>query len=282
MLFMERRQLKRLLEGFLSEDLGSGDVTSSFTPNRKVNARIISNSNGYVSGISELKLLFTGHRIKVKALSKDGGRVRKGQTVLSLTGMSRDILAVERTALNMLSHMSGVTTATRVYAGALAKSKSHAKVAATRKTMPGLRYFDKKAVVLGGGLSHRMGLHDWILIKDNHLKAFGNDVVAAVEAAKKSGVRAKIEVEVQRAYDALAAATYGANIIMFDNMPPKQVADSVRLLKAAGLRRRVILEVSGGVTLKTIGSYGKTGVDWISVGRITHSAPALDFSLDFD
>ncbi|MFH1055033.1 MAG: carboxylating nicotinate-nucleotide diphosphorylase [Candidatus Altiarchaeota archaeon] len=277
---MDDRGLGKRVEVMLREDVGSGDVSSSFTPNKRVKAVIISNSSGFVSGVHELQILFKTHHIQVRSHVKDGGVVRRGRVVLTLEGRARDILSVERTALNILSRMSGITTLTRKYADKLRKAGSKAKVAATRKTTPGFRYFEKRAVVLGGGLPHRMGLYDMVLIKDNHLRLFDCDVRRALDAASNAKKKYKVEIEVASVKDALAAAKSGADILMFDNMQPSSIRKSVALLEKKGLRRRVLLEASGGVTLDNLGAYGMTGVDWISVGRLTHSAEALDFSLE--
>jgi nicotinate-nucleotide pyrophosphorylase (carboxylating) len=179
---MDYSDVSRRLEAVLREDVGSGDVTTSLTPNRRIRAVITSSAGGYVSGVQELMILFKSHHIVAKAHVRDGGRLRAGQKVFTLEGMSRDLLPVERTALNILSRMSGITTTTRLYVEALRKMRSKAKIVATRKTTPGLMRLEKKAVRLGGGLTHRMGLYDMILIKDNHLMLFAGDVAAAMKA----------------------------------------------------------------------------------------------------
>jgi nicotinate-nucleotide pyrophosphorylase (carboxylating) len=277
---MDDRVLASLLEDMLCEDVGSGDVTSAFTPDKNVKAVIKSTKKGFISGIYEVKLLLRRHGVKARAHVKDGGAVRCGQTVLTLQGGARDILTLERTVLNVLSRMSGVTTLTRRYVDAVRKTRSKARVAATRKTTPGFRHFEKKAVVLGGGVPHRMGLYDMVLIKDNHLALFGKDVRAALTAAHKSGTKSKVEVEVSSVKDALTAAECTPDAIMLDNMRLGDIRTVVSVLQGMGCRRSILLEVSGGVTLKNISHYAKTGVDWISVGRLTHSAPTLDFSLE--
>jgi nicotinate-nucleotide pyrophosphorylase (carboxylating) len=277
---MDDRELSELLEDMLREDVGSGDITSSFTPNKPVKAVITVNGSGFISGVHEVNLLFRKHNIKVKSYVKEGYRVRYRQQVFTLEGKARDILSVERTALNLLSRMSGITTLTRKYVDALKKAGSKCRVVATRKTTPGLRYFEKKAVILGGGLPHRRGLYDMILIKDNHLKLFNNDIERALDAACKSRIKSKIEIEVSSVKDALIAARGKPDMIMFDNMKSRQVRGAVEELKKAGLRKHILLEVSGGITLRNIRYYAKTGVDWISVGRLTSSAPALDYRLD--
>lgn len=254
-------------------------MTAAFTPNRQVRAEIVSSSSGFVSGVEEASLLFKLHNIKARAHMRDGQRLRPGQLVFTLSGKSRDILVVERIALNLLSRMSAVTTATRQYIDALRGAKSRAKIAATRKTSPGFMRLEKKAVALGGGVTHRMGLYDMILVKDNHLMLFGNDVKKALDAANRARKGLKVEVEVASVRDAVIAAENGADIVMFDNMSPKQIRTAVGLLKKCGLRRKVLLEVSGGVTLKNLRRYSGLDVDWISTSKLTSSATGLDFTL---
>jgi nicotinate-nucleotide pyrophosphorylase (carboxylating) len=278
---MDVKGLSRHLEVLLSEDLGSGDITAAITPNRRVRAEIVCKQAGYVSGIYELKVLFKNHGIRAVSHVRDGSRVRPGQRIFTLYGMSRVILPIERLALNLLSRMSAVTTITRAYVDELRKVSRTCRIAATRKTSPGLRYFEKKAVVLGGGVTHRFGLYDMILIKDNHMVLFGNDVRVALAAAERSKVKSKVEIEVTSVSDAILAVQLGADIVMFDNMSPPQVRKAVAQLVKMGLRGKVLLEVSGGINMKTLNAYGRCGVDWISIGRITHSAPAIDYSLEF-
>jgi nicotinate-nucleotide pyrophosphorylase (carboxylating) len=277
---MEDRALLKQLDAILLEDVGPGDITSQAAPNRRVRAVIDSTAAGYVSGIRELKILFAHNGIRAKAHVLDGAKISKGQTVFTLEGRVRDLLPVERAALNILFRMSGITTLTRKYVGELKKVKSKARVAATRKSAPGLMRLDKKAVLLGGGITHRMGLYDMFLIKDNHLKVFGGDIAAAVAAARKHKPKVPVEVEVVSSGEALKAAAAGADMILLDNMKPVEIRRTEAALKKAGLRRGVLLEVSGGVSLENIREYGKAGADWISIGRLTHSAPALDFTLE--
>jgi nicotinate-nucleotide pyrophosphorylase (carboxylating) len=277
---MKNRSIKKLLKDMVKEDVGVGDLTSSFTPNKKIQAVIKAKEAGYISGIDELQILFKLHRIKTKSLVSDGDYVKAGSVVFELEGRARSILTVERTALNIISRMSGITTLTRKYVEVLRKIKSKSRITATRKTTPLLRYFEKKAVVVGGGLTHRMGLYDMVLIKDNHLKLFDGDVEDALKAARKAKIKSKIEVEVNNKRDAIKAAESMADVIMLDNMKPREIRDVVSELKARGLRKNVLLEVSGGINLRKIRSYASFDVDWISVGELTHSADALDFSLD--
>ncbi len=267
---------KRFLE-MIEEDQGDLDITTEFTPNKKVRAEIIANEEGIVSGIYELEVLFRLFDIRAKPLVRDGEKIKKEQQVFSLMGDSKDILLVERTALNILSRMSGVSTLSREF---INKTKRfNVKVAATRKTTPLFSYFEKRAVKIAGGDMHRFNLSDEVLIKDNHLRMFG-DVGKAVKTAKKStSFTKKVEIEVNNTRDAILAVKNGADIIMLDNMSVENIRETIYKLEEEGLREKVIIEVSGRINLDNVVRYAETGVDVISIGQITHSAPALDFSL---
>jgi nicotinate-nucleotide pyrophosphorylase (carboxylating) len=271
-----------LLRQYLAEDAGSGDVTTAITPKKQVRARIISKSKGIASGIDELSLLFRLSRIKATAHIKEGGKINPGKLIFTLRGSSASILPVERTALNILGRMSGVATLTCEYAQKLRVKGSKTRVAATRKTTPGFRYFEKKAVVTGGGLPHRMGLYDMVLLKENHLRQFNGDIRRAVMSARKKQPNMAVEVEVSSEQECLESARAGADIIMFDNMSAQDIRASVKALKGEGLRDTLSLEASGGISLSNIGSYASIGLDWVSVGELTHSYPSLDFTLLFD
>jgi nicotinate-nucleotide pyrophosphorylase (carboxylating) len=277
---MQQKILERKLLGMVEEDLGLYDLTTVFTPCRKVRAKIIARDLGVVCGIYELQILFNLFNIKSETPLKDGDKIRRNQEIFSLKGNSKDILTVERTALNILSKMSGVGTLTREFVGKVQGVNPKIRIAATRKTTPLFGYFEKKAVKAGGGDTHRLGLGDEVLIKDNHLRLFGDDVAKAIKTAKKeTSFSHRIEIEVDNVGDALTAAKTGADIIMLDNMSVGEIKKTVSALEKEGLRGDVLLEVSGGITLENISGYAKTGVDVISTGALTHSAPALDFSL---
>ena len=271
---------KRLLQ-MVEEDLGPCDVTTVFTPDRKVKAEIVAKEEGIVSGVSELSALFRLFSIKAQPLLSDGQKVKKKQRIFLLEGRSKDILVVERTAVNIISRMSGIATLTKKYVDKAASANPKARVAATRKTTPMFGFFEKKAVMAGGGDTHRLGLYDLVLIKDNHLRLFGDNAASALKAARReTSFSHKIEIEIKKEKDAYIAAEYGADIVMLDNMTVSEVKKIVSGLEKRGLRSKVLLEVSGGIDLENIGEYAKTGVDILSVGRITHSAPALDMSLE--
>ncbi len=278
---MNDRLLEKRLMQMVGEDLGPCDITTAFTPDKKVKAEIVAKEDGIVSGISELSALYRLFSIKAQVLLSDGQKVKKKQRIFLLEGNTKDILVTERTAINIISRMSGIATITKKYVDKAASANPKIRVAATRKTTPLFGFFEKKAVTAGGGDTHRLGLYDLVLIKDNHLRVFGDNAASALKAARKeTSFSHKIEIEVRKAEDAYLAAEYGADIVMLDNMSVPETKKIVSGLEKRGLRSRVLLEVSGGITLENIGEYAKTGVDVLSVGRITHSAPALDMSLE--
>jgi len=217
--------------------------------------------------------------LKVKAEVADGDRIRNKQSLIEVSGDAQTILSVERTLLNLLSRMSGIATTTRTLIEKLEKSGAKAKIAATRKSPPGMLYFDKRAVVIGGGDPHRLHLDDMILIKDNHLSIVGNVEVAVKKAKARSSFTKKIEVEVTTTEEAMKAAQAGADIIMLDNFSPKKVRDAREVLQKAGFSS-VLLEASGGITGKTFLEYAAARVDVISMGELTNSVKALDISLE--
>ncbi len=277
---MHRKILEGKLLQFVKEDAGVSDITLHFTPDKKVSAEIIANDTGILAGAHELNTLFELFGVKVKKHSNDGDKIRKGQAVFILTGNSRDILLVKRTALSILSRMSGIATATKQFIDSAKKSNPRVRVAATRKTTPGFRYFEKCAVRVAGGDTHRLTLSEEVLIKKEHLKLF-KDLASAIQAAKRqTSFVHKIEVEVDKVENALIAAKEGADIIMLDNMSAGNVQKTIKKLNELGLRKNVILEVSGGITLQNIQTYAKAGPDIISVGEITKNTKAIDFSLN--
>ena len=202
---------------------------------------------------------------------------RSNQTILEIKGNAAAILSCERTALNLLSRMCGITTKTSQLCKLIKSVNRKAELFATRKTAPGLRYFDKKAVEIGGGKKHRMTLDDMIMFKDNHI-AVEKSIVELISKAKKT--RKKIEVEVENKADAILAATLGVDIIMFDNFTPRQIKNTIKNLNDLNLRKHVKLEASGRINEKNITQYGKTGVDMISIGEITNSVEGVDLSLE--
>jgi len=271
---MDEHSLKRKLAQMIAEDVGRGDLTLKYTPQNTVKAEVKAKQECILSGVEEVSLLFEMYGVKYKNLVKDGDSIKKNTILFNITGSSHDILLVERTALNLLSIMSGISTTTSRYV----KNAGNVKVAATRKTHPLLRYFEKKAVEAGGGISHRMGLDDMVLIKDNHLTLF-KSIGGAVKSAKCDPYH-KIEVEAATTEMALEASKAGADVVMLDNMTPAQIVKTIKALEKDGVRENVVIEASGGITLETIREYSKTGVDIISTSALT-MAPAIDFSMKF-
>jgi nicotinate-nucleotide pyrophosphorylase (carboxylating) len=278
---VEEVAFKRFLE-FLEEDIPFWDTTSAAVvpEDAVVRAHVVAKQRGVVACVEDAAYLLKRLSLEVKELVRDGGTVDRGTPVLEITGNARTMLAVERTILNILMHCSGVATEVRRLVDIVRRVNPRVRVAATRKTLPGLRYFEKKAVAVGGGDTHRLSLSDAILIKDNHAGIVGS-VEEAVRLAKaRASFAHKVEVEVSTVEDAVKAAEAGADIVMLDNMSPQEVAKVVGELRRRGLRDRVIVEVSGGITAENIGEYAKLNVDVISCGYITLSARALDMSLE--
>lgn len=273
MRFNPKKELKR----FLDEDLGKGDITSNLLPKKNIKAKIISRKSGIVAGVKYAKEIFATNGCKCRIIRKDRSRVKQNQAILEISGPAQSVLSCERTALNLLSRMSGIATQTDLLVRKIKKTNSKAQLYATRKTAPGLRFFDKEAVDTGGGKKHRMDLSHGIMLKDNHL-AVEKSLEKLIQKAKKK--RKTIEVEVETAQEALLAASLGADIIMLDNFPPKKVKKTISELSKAKLRQKVKLEASGGINEKNIESFAKTGVDIISVGQLTNSVRALDMSLE--
>lgn len=264
---------KKLLE-FLEEDMPYGDVTA-ITP-RDVEAVIVSKGEGVLAGVEVVKILFELAGIIVMESKGDGDWVRSEEVVMRLRGKSDSILSTERLALNILMRMSGIATATAKMVERARRVNPKVVIAATRKTTPGFRFFEKMAVEIGGGDAHRFSLSDCLMLKNNHIAVAGS----LEEAMKvKRSFTKKLEVEVGNIEDAVRAAELGADIIMLDNFTPEMVAEAVEELRIRGMRDKVVIEVSGSVTPENVAEFAAMDVDVISSGYITHSAPALDFSL---
>lgn len=280
-MFTPRRILEERLKEFIAEDVGEGDVTASAIIPQKceVRAEVIAKTNGIVAGLEEAIILAELMGLKVVAKVADGDKVKNEQVLLSLKGDAQTVLSVERTLLNLLSRMSGIATKTHSLSEQLKKANFKARVAATRKSAPGLLYFDKKAVAIGGGDSHRLHLDDLVLIKDNHLAIIGSVEEAVKKAKANASFSKKIEVEVTNLQDALKAAEAGADIIMLDNFSPNQAKEAGEKLRKAGYNN-VLLEISGRITAETLLEYASAHVDIISMGELTHSVKALDISLE--
>ena len=265
---------KKQLSQFLAEDIGKGDITSNLLPKKKITVKIISRENAIIAGVSYAKEIFKLKGCSSKILKKDGSKIKPNQTIMIISGNAGNILTCERTALNLLTRMSGIATQTNALVKKIPKKT---KLYATRKTAPGLRYFDKEAVEIGGGKKHRLTLDEMVMIKDNHI-AIGDSLLSLIKKTKKK--YRKFEVEVENTSDAVLAAKEGATIIMLDNFTPAQIKKTIQTLINQKLRNKVLLEASGGITTKNISKYGQTEVDIISVGSITNSVKGIDMSLE--
>ncbi|NJF25569.1 carboxylating nicotinate-nucleotide diphosphorylase [Thermococcus sp. Bubb.Bath] len=263
---------------FIEEDAPFGDVTSEAIIPEDVNARavIIAKQDGIIAGVEEAKTLFEHFGVNVEVKKRDGEQVKKGDIILELEGNARVILLVERTALNVMGRMSGIATEVRRLVEKVRAVNPKVRVAGTRKTL--LKPIDKRALLIGGGETHRFSLSDAILIKDNHLALV--PLEAAIKRAKEFSVYKIVEVEVESLGDALKAARAGADVIMLDNMRPEEIGEVLEALKRGGLRDGVKIEVSGGITPENITEYAKLDIDVISLGYLTHSVKNFDVSLE--
>lgn len=281
-MFLPREIVKEKLKSFLKEDLGHGDVTSDLLvmDGTVVEAEIVAKESGVLAGLEEIKPLLEEFGLKTEKLKGDGDRLKKGEAILRVIGDAKTILALERTVLNFLCRMSGIATLTAKLVEMVRKAGFKTIIACTRKTAPGLEYFDKKAVRIGGGDTHRLHLDDMILVKDNHIKVVGSVSEAIKRAKEKASFSKKIEVEAFNLAEALEATRAGADIIMLDNFTPAQIKETLLQLEKEGLRSKVLVEASGGINEDNVVEFASTGVDILSIGMLTHSAKALDLSLE--
>jgi nicotinate-nucleotide pyrophosphorylase (carboxylating) len=272
------REIERDVAAALAEDVGSGDVTAALTPAAtEARARVVARQEAVLCGQAWCEACFRtlDPGVKVRWQAKEGSQVSPGQTVCEMAGNARTLLTGERTALNFLQMLSAVATATRRYVAAVAGTR--AKIVDTRKTLPGLRAAEKYAVRVGGGINHRMGLYDAIMLKENHIAAFGGVRPAIAAAQKAAGPGIWIQVEVETLDQLKEALEAGATMILLDNMSPEQMREAVNI--NAG---RAELEASGGITLETVRAIAETGVDRISIGSLTKDIDAVDFSMRFE
>ncbi|MEV5768862.1 carboxylating nicotinate-nucleotide diphosphorylase [Micromonospora sp. NPDC052213] len=277
-------QVRRVIENALAEDLGPDflDVTSVATipAGQTDTADLVARADGVVAGLAVAAAVFelvgeatgAGRTVEVSRVAHDGARVARGDVLATVTGPTRLLLTAERTALNLLCRMSGVATHTRAWADALAGTK--AMVLDTRKTTPGLRALEKYAVRAGGGTNKRMGLHDVAMIKDNHKLAAGG-ITAAFRRVRETFPDVPVQVEVDTLAEAVEAVEAGAEFLLLDNMTPEMLTEVV-----ATVGDRAELEATGGLTLDVAARYAATGVDFLSVGALTHSSPILDIAMD--
>lgn len=265
------------IANYLEEDVGFGDITSDLLVHDEMgSARIQANEECILAGLEEAVEIFNLLGVSTFPMARDGDEISKGEHILVVDGPLKKILLGERLALNFLMRMSGIATATRKIDQTCKKANKDVRIAATRKTTPGFRFYEKKAVRIGGGDPHRFRLDDAILIKDNHLKVVGS-ITQAVSMAKKASFSKKIEVEVEAVEQAIEAVKAGTDIVMLDNMPPEKVELAYLAIKK--LNENVLVEVSGGLTPENAPLYAKNA-DIISMGWITHSARAAQFSLE--
>ncbi|MBI4377221.1 MAG: carboxylating nicotinate-nucleotide diphosphorylase [Elusimicrobia bacterium] len=270
---------ERLIRLALREDLGSrGDLTTRFfvPPGLRLKGRVVAKADGVVCGAAVAARVFRSvcPRCRVRVLRPDGRAVRRGQVIMTVEG-GREIMSAERTALNFLQHLSGIATLTRRFV--LKTRGTRARIYDTRKTLPGWRELAKYAVRCGGGRNHRMGLYDAVLVKDNHWSG-GPDLESSARLLRRSHPRVPIQIEAKSLGQVQRALSAGADMILLDNMATARLKDAIALIRGRSPRTRI--EISGGVTLSNVRGLAKLGPDRISIGRLTHSAPALDMSLE--
>jgi len=277
--------LRESLIRFLREDIGQGDLTSEYIVDEdsKSSSSIICKSEvAVVAGLEEVLTIFDICNCKSNALVKDGDIVKKGRKVMKIKGNTRSILKAERTALNLIMRMSGIATDTKKFVDIVRTVSNDIKITGTRKTAPGLRFFDKKSIVLGGGYAHRNSLDEMILIKDNHHAVTSSIRRSILKAKLKAGKNIMIECEVSDTKSSVEAIKSGADIIMLDNFSPQEAQKTISYLKRSGLREKILVEISGGVNISNIKDYATALPDMISVGTLTHSSQSIDFSMEIN
>lgn len=281
---MELENLRRLLAMAKEEDLGGGDVTSAMLPDgRQATGRFVAREELVVCGAALLATIAEAYdeSIRTTVMADEGGRVEAGAEIARWSGPAKPVLAAERVALNFLQQLCGIATTTRQYV----EQCGQVKVYDTRKTTPGWRALSKYAVRCGGGENHRMGLYDAVLVKDNHIALLGGEIGAlgdALDGARQAlPLGGFVEVEVDNLTQLETALTLPVDVVLLDNMSCENMAAAVAMRDVAGLKGRVALEASGGVTLASAGRVARTGVDRIAVGALTHSAGAVDIALAF-
>lgn len=271
--------MKDMIKFILAEDEGFGDITSNsiIDQDKIITSTIISKENGIFAGFNVIKEILEENAIEIISFKKDGSEIANGDVLLKIKGNARKILLLERTVLNILMRMSGVATYTRKVVDIV---DSRCIVAGTRKTSPGISKFDKIAISIGGGDTHRFCLDDMVLIKDNHIAIVGTPLEALKKAKANVSFSKKIEIEVESLNDAIECAKFGADIVMLDNMNIKEIKEVLDELEKLNIRKNVLIEVSGGINLENIGEYANLDIDIISLGALTHTSPSLNFSLN--
>jgi nicotinate-nucleotide pyrophosphorylase (carboxylating) len=277
---LTRKETRAIVAAALEEDDSKHDITTAATvlSDRRARCRLVARTGGVIAGLPLAAEAFEqlDKKVTIRIDHEDGSKVRSGTPVMFLSGHARGFLSAERVALNFAQRLSGIATLTAKYVEAVKGTRAH--ILDTRKTTPGLRLLEKYAVRAGGGLNHRMDLAAAVLIKDNHLAAVDGNIGIAVERARAVGPTGiKVEVECDNLEQVKAAIDASADVILLDNMNLKELSEAVKLVEG-----KAVTEASGGVSLETVRQIAETGVNWISVGALTHSAPALDIALDFD
>ena len=268
------------IERFLNEDISNGDITSDlFIDATSIsNAEILSREPGILSGRSEISQIFNHFNIESNWLFQDGDSFSDNSQIVKLNGLSKSILLSERVSLNLLGHMSGIATSTNNAVKITKQISPHTNISATRKTLPGLRKYEKYSVIVGGGLPHRYDLNEMILIKDNHSKLINNLQKSINSARNQISSSKKIELEVDSLESAMKAIDLDIDIILLDNMQPEDILKFMNKIKSIS-QKIPLTEASGGITMSNLQNYASTGVDIISMGSLTHSSKSLDFSL---
>lgn len=279
---MPKMLLQQELMRMLKEDVGQGDITTNAVvpSGTHVQAKIIAKQTAVMAGILEAKALFEMLDINFAAKVEEGVQVPAGTVIAEVAGDGRTILMAERTVLNILMRMSGIATETKRLVESVRDAGLSVRVAATRKTAPGLRYFDKRAVTVGGGDPHRMRLDDAFLVKDNHIMIAGGIDEAVKRAFLAASFSKKVEVEAKTKIQAVQAAMLGADIVMLDNMTVEEAKETMDELAARNLRDKVLIEISGNITPENLIDYALLGPDVVSLGLLTHSVKAVDISLE--
>lgn len=274
--------MKNALRHMINEDIGFEDITTNalIGPGVNAHAEIISREAGIIAGIDVAEEIFSEFELNYSSYKSDGDFISPGDTIMSIEGNARVLLSVERTVLNLMMRMSGIATLTSEMIEKVREVNSKVIVAGTRKTTPGIQFFEKSALKSGGGDPHRFRLDDCVMIKDNHRVLVGDISQAIAMARKNVSFTKKIEVEVESLEDAVLASKAGADIIMLDNMDPSGIVEVLQELDNLDLRNTVITEASGGINPENIAQYALTGVDVISMGFLTHSATTIDLSLE--
>ncbi|PCH85637.1 MAG: nicotinate-nucleotide diphosphorylase (carboxylating) [Dehalococcoidia bacterium] len=268
------------IERFLNEDISNGDITSDlFIDATSIsNAEILSREPGILSGRSEITQIFNHFNIESNWLFQDGNSFSDNSQIVKLNGLSKSILLSERVSLNLLGHMSGIATSTNNAVKITKQISPHTNISATRKTLPGLRKYEKYSVIVGGGLPHRYDLNEMILIKDNHSKLINNLQKSISSVRNQIGSSKKIELEVDSLESAMKAINLDIDIILLDNMQPEDILKFMNKIKSIS-QKIPLTEASGGITMSNLQNYASTGVDIISMGALTHSSKSINFSL---